>query len=327
MVTESTFFYKEEPGLKNVSTREKYTVLKDITSVSGVTYEGRCRFPLEIALTKLDEPVWQLWRSGVRSESGVHIAEGIKSRPFDQIWDDRVTEFGDVPDVETNIKSILFDGVDEYVNFGNNFNFDISTAFTISMWVKPQNIAATRILFSKAGPGPAVDGWMIRHNATTGAIYYQMRGSSNRSFTSNVTLTASVWQLLTFTYAGGNNINGAHAYVNVTKGNTPASGTINGTMLVGQDFLIAQRSGTFFYSGHVDEVTIWNKELSQAEVTELYNGGVPLTPPTSHSANANLISYYKCGDGDTYPTLTDSVGSVNGTMTNMEAEDIVEDTP
>lgn len=211
--------------------------------------------------------------------------------------------------------STLFDGVDQYVDFGDVHKYDISQAFSISMWVKPQNISAARILFSKAGPGPAVDGYMLRHDATTGALFLQMRSGTDRSHTFDKSLTASVWQHVVFTYAGGSNINGAHVYLDASKSSTPSSGSLSGTMLVGADFFLGQRNGSFYFSGNMDEVTVWDKELTQSEVTELYNSGSP-EDPTGHSAAANLQSWYKMGDGDTAPTISDNVGSDDGTMIN-----------
>jgi hypothetical protein len=195
------------------------------------------------------------------------------------------------------------------------------------MWVKPDNISATRILFSKAGSAPNVRGYMLRHNATTGDLFLQMRSTSaNRNHTFDISLTASVWQHIVFTYNGGSNISGASVYKNGTKNSSSPSGGLGGTMLEGQDFNIASRNGGFFFSGHMDEITVWNKELSQAEVDELYNSGVPFNP-TDHSAVANLQSYYTMGDLDTFPTIADNQGSDDLTMINMTAGDIVEDTP
>ncbi len=74
--------------------------------------------------------------------------------------------------------------------------------------------------------------------------------------------------------------------------------------------------------GHIDEVTFWNIELSQAEVTELYNAGSP-DDPNNHSQSAACIHWYKFGDLDSFNTASDSIGTVDGTMTNMEAGDIV----
>jgi hypothetical protein len=76
--------------------------------------------------------------------------------------------------------------------------------------------------------------------------------------------------------------------------------------------------------GNLDEVAVWNTD-ERANASAIYNGGVPgnlndlPTPPNQ---------WYRNGDGDTYPIITDNGSEgLNGTMTNMEAGDIVEDTP
>ena len=45
------------------------------------------------------------------------------------------------------------------------------------------------------------------------------------------------------------------------------------------------------------------------------------------SASANLLSYYRMGDGDTFPTISDNKGSVDATMINMTAGDFEADVP
>ena len=56
----------------------------------------------------------------------------------------------------------------------------------------------------------------------------------------------------------------------------------------------------------------------------MYNSGAPTdlssysTPPTH---------WWRMGDGDSSPTITDQVGSYNLTMTNMDSADIVTDVP
>lgn len=85
------------------------------------------------------------------------------------------------------------------------------------------------------------------------------------------------------------------------------------------------------YTGNIDakitNLTMWSGgSFDGTKVTELYNSGVPADPNT-HSLAANLVGWWKFGDDDTYPTLTDSVNGNNGTMTNMNSGDIVTDAP
>jgi len=85
------------------------------------------------------------------------------------------------------------------------------------------------------------------------------------------------------------------------------------------------------WNGHIDEVGFWNDHiLTAAEVTALYNSRSPINLQAdsgNYSSSGNLTHYYRMGDGDSYPTVTDNQGSLNGTMTNMAADDIVTEVP
>lgn len=73
----------------------------------------------------------------------------------------------------------------------------------------------------------------------------------------------------------------------------------------------------------VDEVALFDSDES-ANVSTIYNSGTPfdlssLVSPPSH--------WWRMGDGDSYPLLTDSLGGSTLTMVNMTAADIVNDVP
>ncbi|MBL4705384.1 MAG: hypothetical protein JKY54_12750 [Flavobacteriales bacterium] len=61
------------------------------------------------------------------------------------------------------------------------------------------------------------------------------------------------------------------------------------------------------YSGSIDEVRLWDKELSQTEIVAWMHKGVD----ASHPNYANLISYHKFDDG-VGTTTTDEMGTING---------------
>lgn len=67
--------------------------------------------------------------------------------------------------------------------------------------------------------------------------------------------------------------------------------------------------------GYFDEVSIWTKELSSAEVAKIYNGGTP----TNLSSQPSLLSWWRMGDSDggTGITVTDAAPAAtgNGTLT------------
>ena len=267
---------------------------------------------------------WKIFR--VFRQGGLYTIECAGTGGVaDQIWDNRVSLF--TTGLLGNSYSVNFDGVNDFVDFGNNYTFEISQAFSISFWVKPNNIAATRCLISKCSDDASVIGYNIQHIVTSGRIQIQMRTAipaSPHVFTT--ALTAGVWQHIVLTYSGNSNMNGNRAYRNAVVGDTPSSSAMTGTFLNTASFIVGARNTVFPFVGNIDEVSVWDKALSAAEVTELYNTGQP-ADLNDHSAFANLQSWWRMGDSDTFPTILDHKGSINGTMTNSTAADIEADVP
>ena len=72
-----------------------------------------------------------------------------------------------------------------------------------------------------------------------------------------------------------------------------------GTPTIGTGFIIGLSST----KDKFDEITVWDKVLSDAEVSELYNSGVALDVLQDHSAAGNVLSYYRMGDNPDDPEI------------------------
>ena len=70
--------------------------------------------------------------------------------------------------------------------------------------------------------------------------------------------------------------------------------------------------------GKYNGLTLWNKELSSGEVSELYNGGTPLHVGT-HSAYANCIGWYDFEDDGAGEVSGNAAFAINGDS-NLEAK-------
>jgi len=80
-----------------------------------------------------------------------------------------------------------------------------------------------------------------------------------------------------------------------------------------------ERDGAPALDGNIDEVTIWDTSvLTASEIEDLWNLGAPIDPSIL-TTSANLVSWYRMGDGDTYPTILDHAGSNDATMNNMDS--------
>jgi len=244
------------------------------------------------------------------------------------VWTQEMEDGSKFSNIFSNELSTSFDGVNDTVDFGDNHNYDLGDTFSISLWVKPITIALTGNIFSKTGPAGGYNGYMLRCNATTGALYLQVRATgATRNWTYDKSLVAGSWHHIVFTYSGALDVSGMELYVDGVKATTPTAGGLSGTLLIGQPFQLASRNSSNYFNCNIDEMSIWNTELSQSDVTALYNNGVVSDISALDNYTAECDSWYRMGDDDTYPTVTDNKGTTDGTMTNMAAEDFVNDVP
>lgn len=278
------------------------------------------------------EPLWMIWRE-------VRLTTGIYRRDYangDQLhnkkWADRSTYFGAIPGSQfQNTYSLAFDGVNDYLaGFIPTLDRDSNVPFSMSMWVKPNAVDAnTRALFSVfSGPAGKV---ILMQNGRV-QLYLLSSGSAGLAIQSGIVFAPGLWTHITVTYDGTGLIGGLKVYAAGTlSASTTLLNNLGGTIVSGSIGQVGAQttSGTRYFPGRLDEIGVWNKALSQAEVTAIYNGGV------THDLNllsfkSRLINWYRMGDNDIFPTIYDSAftgPNVNLLATNMSAASIVADVP
>lgn len=301
--------------------QERTDVISSVRTIYGRTFTGK----------DSSDSTWQIWAvdtvQGLSSQKIFAKKDSIKNSGFVHIWNNRTNLFDPAPEPPVIEKSVDLDGVNDYLDAGDAYLYDNNDAWSLSLWVKVDNTSAKRCFYSKQTLDAAHTGLAIYHDSS-GKINLEMRagGGQNRQFTFNSTILTAVWLNLLFTYNGTQNINGARIYLDSIVENTPSSGTVTATILLGQDAYFGRRGTAFNLLGNLDQITVWDKALSASEAVELYNSGDP-PDPTSLSFAANLVHYYPIGEGDTFPTISDNQGVTDLTMINMDAGDFVEDIP
>lgn len=232
--------------------------------------------------------------------------------------------------VFTNLYSVLFDGVDEYGNEtgGTAGDYERTDSFSVSGWFKTTD-SGVQMFITKQLNSSTIRGWGIFLEA--GLIKVSLitdNGTSKRIFKrTNAAHNNGVWKHFCFTYNGTSLASGLLFYVDGSAvATTTDTDDLNDTIDNAATLQIAARGGNNTFTGNIDEVSIWNKTLSAAEVAEIYNSGNP-ADLSAHSASANLINWWRMGDDDTHPTLTDNAGSADITLINTESGDIEADVP
>lgn len=259
------------------------------------------------------------WRIGrILKQGNVYNIQFANSGSADQIWDDRASLFSGGEFF--NQFSILFDGINDYVTFGDVYNYTAAQAFSVSIWVKPQNFSAVRLFVGKTTVDANVYGWRIGLD-TDGKIITQMRGPSqaNAFVTWPTALAADTWTHIAWTFSGSGNQSGQSLYINSVKESfTPSSSSITNMASNGHPLTIGRAPANYF-SGKLNQFAVWDKALTQADVDEIYNSA---SPPdlTTLAVSGNLESWWHLGTDDVYPTALDQKGVADGTLTNINEE-------
>lgn len=233
----------------------------------------------------------------------------------------------------TNEKSLSFDGVDEYVNLSSTPSALVNTAnFSFSVWLKRGGNDHGNIIGFATSATDTTS--LLIDFRTSRYIYLVVSNGSQAYYRINDGTLGTGWNHVVgvFDGAGATNADRAKLYVN---GVQDTGGTFTGTIPATTSSTSSQTYNTIstdqlvtFMNQSLDELAIFDYSLNSSQITSLYNSGVPTDLDNTSGVTAP-VHWWRMGDGDTYPTITDvgTTGGNNGTMTNMEAGDIVTDTP
>lgn len=217
----------------------------------------------------------------------------------------------------SNVKSLDFDGVDDYVAISSSSGLAFTGDFSLVAWIKADSIGSNMYVVDTSTSATTGNGYSFRV-LTTGKVRFWSYSASHNLIDSATTLSAGTWYHIAVVHNSTQNkiyINGSlDATQNWTTGHN-TSNTAN--LRIGSSQILG---GAF--NGHIDEVAFFNSDQS-SNIATIYNSGSP-----ADLTSLSPVSWFRNGDGDTFPTLTDNgSGSNNGTMTNMTSGDIVTDVP
>ncbi len=231
---------------------------------------------------------------------------------------------------KTSSLALDFDGSNDYVNAGSGSTLDSTfggvSEMTFVAWYKLDNVSAYRTFFAKGGVGACCDysglmtfGWDDYLNRFAFQIYDGSAGNSVIKRWPQSSLPLGEWAHLVVRYTDKNNID---VYINgqLASGGSYSANSYNSSLIEGNQDDNLWIGGPFingqYYDGQMDDVRVYNRALSNAEIALLYSNRVG----TFEQSNTNnLVGYWSFEDA-TGTTATDFSGNGNtGTLTNMDA--------
>jgi len=260
-----------------------------------------------------------------------------------------------ITESDVNQKSIQFLADGDTIDIADSDDLSFTDGagtdrpFSISAWVKVGNIATdSGVIISRRdrdGTAPQLGEWLVEHvNGKLKVYLYADKdynaaeitafSTTNRLYfnSSVANLTSNNWHFITATYDGSESVSGLKVYkdgTEITTGktvtNTKYSGMPNYNIVTTIGGTDTPTGNTF--DDYIADTAVFNKALSSAEVTEIYNGG-KVKDLSKASVYGDIISWWKMGDDlDTTGAngIKDYVGSNNGTLQGTAV--VVSETP
>ena len=224
-----------------------------------------------------------------------------------------------------------FDGVDDYVNI-DNITSDFATAFdtgsanevnfTISCWVKLGAMATTGCVFNMR----------VGTSATDHIIFLWHGSGNNLRFTCKFNGTAEIcedggsggssgmaegdglwWHIVGRATHGGD----CELWINgVKRDNQTIAQPLTGTVTKAR--IGSNTSAGALWNGGIDEVALWNRSITDADIAAIYNAGIASTGSSidlTGPLGRHLISYYRFEEKAGTVAINDGSGA-NGTNVN-----------
>jgi len=164
--------------------------------------------------------------------------------------------------------AIVFDGVDDYVDCGNDASVNITGELTISAWVKKSSNTDWGAIVLK-GAGNSADAYFLRETNNDKFQFLVKSGGVSYDAINPSAIDLDVWTHIVGVYDKVNVsifINGVQEEGDAYTGNV---GNNSNDLLFGRDTFSATR----YFNGTIDEVRIFNRAKSASEIKASYEAG------------------------------------------------------
>lgn len=216
-------------------------------------------------------------------------------------------------------------------------------AWTVSFWFKGGTSASNGQTILYFGDNDVINGGhlYLRYSGNSDSMRLHYGSSYNNLQWDGASdiLPSGTWTHVTLTYDGGTTgassgdisdyysrfsifVDGA----DVTSGGTWSNSNYGWSSGIDADNFRIGRYAAGNYmknSCKIDELAIWEGDES-ANISDIYNAGTPHDLSALTSAPDH---WWRMGDGDTFSTIQDNVGTAHFVMYNMTAANIVSDVP
>jgi hypothetical protein len=219
------------------------------------------------------------WFSGVVAppttlNTSIYAAYNFDNNLNDSVGSKNGTGFGGIS-YSTGIinQSVGFNGTNSYIELPNSSGqFNFTDDFSISLWIKPSTTVGFPFLINNyINMGSNNYGYYL-YITSTGLRLGIWNGASSAITDINQLPAVNVWSNIVITRKKSTI---TKIYINgvLTIPTSSTNPTLDATYQPNTIMTLGANFGNYKYTGYMDSLDFWTKELTATEVTELYNSG------------------------------------------------------
>ncbi len=227
---------------------------------------------------------------------------------------------------------LQFDGINDYVNVSNPAPLNDLGPATWSLWVKRNSLTNYGTLLYKSD-GNTDDGWWIdfRNNGGPELGVQIVYSTANIKRYTNTSLPGvGQWFHLAVTWDNTSVNSGARVYIDGVEVAYSSSSGPTGTHAsdAGDPLYIGWglSGAPNYFNGSIDEVMIWNRNLSASEISQLYKSNLYKYDSSNWQFTANQ-SNLSSGSYSYFACMNDTAGLNNCTETRILTITNISNTP
>jgi hypothetical protein len=166
----------------------------------------------------------------------------------------------------TNNGYFIFDGTDDYIDFGSSSSLKLTDNFTLSAWVK-SDVYGDRAILGNFGPSSNYSGFNFNIQPSNKFAFLTGSHPSYAYLYADNTFSLNIWYYITGLRRSGTN----YLYINgivQTGTNTQVVATSAQNFYFGKWY--SDLTG-FYHSGQISQVKLYNRALTQQEILQNFN--------------------------------------------------------
>ena len=171
--------------------------------------------------------------------------------------------------------SIVFDGVNDYVDCGNVLNFERTDSFTLNSWVNITSLSSFRVIVAKMDTLSKGYAFIVDPNGELTFILRNTPTTNSLLVRTNINLiSTNNWFNIVVTYNGNSLPSGVNFYVNSIPYPivTILNNTLTQTIITSVSLDVGRRAandGNML--GRISQTQIYNRALTAQEIKQNYN--------------------------------------------------------